>query len=264
MRIIDEEYTKHPFYGVKRMTEWLLVQGYEVNEKRVRRLMRLMGIMAIYPKPRLSGGGNRQDVYPYLLRGLFITRPDQVWVTDITYIRMRKGFVYLVAIMDLFSRYVLSWEVSTTLETEFCLRALDRALNISKPEIFNSDQGVQFTSDEYTGRLQSGEIQISRDGKGRAFDNIFVERLWRSVKYEEVYLKDYKTVPEAIRELNTYFRFYNQERLHQSLKYNTPENIYRGISREEYVTSNHLIIQVFDGDGINPKKEAEVRVVEMT
>lgn len=236
MRLIDEEYTRHPFYGVKRMTRWLLGQGYAVNEKRVRRLLRLMGIMAIYSKPRLSGGSLRQAVYPYLLRGLMITRPDQVWGTDITYIRMRKGFIYLVAIMDLFSRYVLSWEVSTTLETEFCLSALNRALGVAKPEIINSDQGVQFTSDDYTGRLQSAGIQISRDGKGRAFDNIFVERLWRSVKYEEVYLKDYTTVREAVRELNDYFRFYNTERLHQSLEYNTPGNVYRGIPREVPVT----------------------------
>ena len=232
MRLIDEEYTLCPFYGVKRMTEWLRGLGYGVNEKRVRQLLRLMGIMAIYPKPRLSLGGAQQAVYPYLLQGLSITRPDHVWVTDITYIRMRKGFIYLVAIMDLFSRYVLSWEISTTLETGFCLSALDHALAVGKPEIFNSDQGVQFTSDAYAGRLQSAGIRISRDGKGRAFDNIFVERLWRSVKYEEVYLKDYTTVPEAVRELNAYFRFYNTERLHQSLGYIPPSNIYRGLQRD--------------------------------
>jgi len=232
MRRIDEEYTRHPFYGVKRMTGWLVDQGYEVNEKRVRRLLRLMGIMAIYPKPRLSAGSPRPVTYPYLLRGLSITCPDQVWATDITYVRMRKGFIYLVAIMDLFSRYVLSWEVSTTLETEFCLWALDRALLIAKPGIFNSDQGVQFTSDDFTGRLKHAEIRISWDGKGRAYDNIFVERLWRSVKYEEVYLKEYATVREAVRELNAYFRFYNTERLHQSLGYRTPWNLYRGITAE--------------------------------
>jgi putative transposase len=232
MRLIDEEYTRHPFYGVCKMTEWLWGLGYGVNEKRMRRLMRLMDIMAIYSKPRLSGGISRQAAYPYLLRGLSIVRPDQVWGTDITYIRMRKGFIYLVAIMDLFSRYVLSWEVSTTLETEFCLGALDRALRISTPEIFNSDQGVQFTSDDFTGRLQSAGIRISWDGKGRAFDNILVERLWRSVKYEEVYVKDYATVREAVRELNAYFRFYNTGRPHQSLENNTPWNVYRGISRE--------------------------------
>jgi putative transposase len=230
MRIMDEEYIRHPFYGVERMTGWLTRQGYGVNAKRVRRLLRLMGLMAIYPKPRLSGGVPRQTVYPYLLRGLLITRPDHVWATDITYIRMRKGFVYLVAVMDLFSRYVLSWEVSTSLETEFCLNALDRALLISKPEIFNSDQGVQFTGDAFTERLRNAEIRISWDGKGRAYDNIFVERLWRSVKYEEVYLKEYATVREAMRELNAYFRFYNTERLHQSLEYKTPWNVYRGIS----------------------------------
>ncbi len=239
MRLIDEEYTRHPFYGVKRMTGLLLGQGYGVNEKRVRRLLRLMGIMAIYPTPRLSGGSPRPAVYPYLLRGLLVTRPNQVWGTDITYIRMRKGFIYLVAVMDLFSWYVLSWEVSTTLETEFCLSALDRALCNSKPEIFNSDQGVQFTSDDFTGRLKSAGIRISWDGKGRAFDNIFVERLWRSVKYEEVYLKDYATVREAIRELNAYFRFYNTERLHQSLENNTPWNVYRGKPRPTLMPYPH-------------------------
>lgn len=232
MRLIDEEYTRYPYYGVIKMTEWMRGQGYGVNEKRVRRLMRLMDIMAIYPKPRLSGGSSHRATYPYLLRGLSIVRPNQVWGTDITYVRMRKGFIYLVAIMDLFSRYVLSWEISTTLETEFCLNALDRALCISTPEIFNSDQGVQFTSDEFTGRLRSAGIRISWDGKGRAFDNILVERLWRSVKYEEVYVKDYATVREAVRELNTYFQLYNTERQHQSLEYNTPWNVYRKMPRE--------------------------------
>ena len=231
MRLMDEEYTRHPFYGVKRMACWLTCQGHAVNEKRVRRLLRLMGIMAIYPKPRLSIGIPRLVVYPYLLRGLEITRSDQVWATDITYIRMRKGFLYLVAVMDLFSRYVLSWDISTSLETEFCLSALDRSLLISKPEIFNSDQGVQFTSDAFTGRLRDAQIRISWDGRGRAYDNIFVERLWRSVKYEEVYLKEYATVREAIRELNAYFRFYNTERLHQSLEYKTPRDVYGGIPR---------------------------------
>jgi putative transposase len=232
MRRIDEEYTRHPFYGVENMTDWLAGQGYGVNVKRVRRLMRQMGIMAIYPKPRLSGGSSGQEVYPYLLRGLAITRSDQVWGTDITYIRMRKGFIYLTAIMDLFSRYVLSWEVSTTLEMEFCLAALDLALCISKPEIFNSDQGVQYTSDTFTGRLMGAGIRISMNGRGRAFDNIFVERLWWSVKYEEVYVKEYATVREAVRELTAYFRFYNTERGHRSLEKNTPWNAYRGIPRE--------------------------------
>jgi putative transposase len=235
LRLIDEEYTRHPFYGVKRMTEWLSGQGYGVNEKRVRRLLRLMGIMAIYPKPRLSVGDAQQAFYPYLLKGLLIIRPDHVWATDITYIRMRKGFIYLVAIMDLYSRYVLSWEISTTLETEFCLSTLDRALAFGTPEIFNSDQGVQFTSDAYAGQLQNAGIRISRDGKGRAFDNIFVERLWRSVKYEEVYLKDYTTVSEAVRELNAYFRFYNTERLHQSLGYASPSNVYHGLQRNTVI-----------------------------
>lgn len=227
MRLLDEQYTRYPFYGVLRMTAWLRGQGYEVTPKRVRRLLRQMGLMAIYQKPRLSQAGAGAQHYPYLLRGLRIDRADKVWSTDITYIRLRQGFIYLVAIIDWYSRYVLSWEVAVTLDSSFCLTALERALTMGQPEIFNSDQGAQFTSLAFTRKLMMKEIRISMDGRGRALDNIFMERLWRSVKYEEVYLKDYRNVKEAIEGLRSYFEFYNRERLHQSLDYQTPESVYR-------------------------------------
>lgn len=227
MRLLDEQYLKTPFYGVRRMTEWLKKLGKQVNPKRVRRLLRKMGLFAIYPKPNLSRAATGHKIYPYLLRGLAILRPNQVWSTDITYIRLSRGFVYLVAIMDWFSRYVLSWGVSATLESNFCVEALDQAiLRHGKPDIFNSDQGSQFTSADFTGRLQAEGIQISMDGRGRALDNIFVERLWRSVKYEEVYLRDYGTVPVAVQGLKNYFGFYNTQRQHQSLDYRTPMEVY--------------------------------------
>jgi len=226
MRLIDKQYTHTPFYGVPRMTAWLRRRDHEVNPKRVRRLMRLMGLEAIYPKPRLSLGAKSHHKYPYLLRGLKIEAPNQVWATDITYIRLASGFVYLVAIMDWFSRYVVSWEVSVTLEAAFCLAALERALETALPEIFNSDQGVQFTSEDFTNLLDSRGVRISMDGRGRCFDNIFVERLWRSVKYEEVYLNDYRDVHESVRRLGMYFEFYNHERLHQALDYRTPAEVY--------------------------------------
>ena len=226
MRLLDEQYTRTPFYGVERMTAWLRSQGYQVNQKRVRRLLRKLGLLAIYPKPDLSKPAQIQAKYPYLLKDVLIERVNQVWSTDITYIRLLAGFVYLAAIMDWHSRYVLAWEVSVTMESEFCLSVLDRALMRGVPEIFNSDQGAQFTSEAFTKKLLSKEIQISWDGRGRALDNIFVERLWRSVKYEEVYLKDYRTVAEAKTGLREYFQFYNTERLHQSLNYKTPETVY--------------------------------------
>jgi len=226
MSLIDEQYTQTPFYGIRRMTVWLKGQGQVVNHKRVSRLMRLMGIEAIYPKKRLSLSDSRHKKYPYLLKGLTVDRPDQVWASDITYVRMRHGFVYLVAILDWFSRYVVSWAVSITLDAEFCIEALRDALSVSKPEIFNSDQGCQFTSTSFVGVLEATGIAISMDGRGRAFDNIFVERLWRSVKYEEVYLREYDSVREAVRSLGAYFRFYNQERPHQSLGYKTPFQVY--------------------------------------
>jgi len=226
MMLLDEQYTRTPFYGVPRMTEWLKTKGYRVNRKRVRRLMRLMGLEAVYPKPWLSKPAKDHKKYPYLLKGVVMERPDQVWSTDITYIRLKGGFIYLVAIMDWHSRYVLSWEVSTTLDAEFCIRALERALTLSSPEIFNSDQGSQFTSVEFTGRLEAIGVMISMDGRGRALDNIFAERLWRTVKYEEVYLKSYETVKEARESLARYFHFYNTERLHESLGYRTPQEAY--------------------------------------
>jgi len=226
MRLLDEQYTQTPFYGVLRMREWLARQGYEVNVKRVRRLLRQMGLEAIYARPRLSASAPGHRIYPYLLRGLPIVRPNQVWGTDITYIRMRHGFVYLVAIMDWFSRYVLSWELSITLDVTFCVAALEWALKTGRPEIFNSDQGSQFTSEQFTGRLLGCDVAISMDGRGRAMDNIFVERLWRTIKYEEVYLKDYAEISEAIANLREYFSFYNRERIHQSLGYQTPAEVY--------------------------------------
>jgi putative transposase len=227
MNLLDEQYTRTPFYGVRRMTAWLNQQGREVNEKRVRRLLRQMGLEAIYPKPRLSQPALGAQVYPYLLKDVGIKAVDQVWSTDITYIRLVGGFIYLMAILDWYSRYVVEWEVSVTLDGSFCLAALERALLRGQPEIFNTDQGSQFTSQSFTGRLLAAGIQISMDGRGRALDNIFVERLWRSVKYEEVYLKDYRNVVEAKRGLGDYFEFYNGERLHQSLDYQTPEEVYR-------------------------------------
>jgi len=226
MDMIDQKYTQHPFYGILRMTAWLHDQGYPVNHKRVQRLMQLMGLQAIYPKPRLSKSGDVSEKYPYLLKGLMIRRPNQVWGTDITYIKLKQGFIYLVAIMDWFSRYVISWEISNSLDVHFCLNALEKAFVKGTPEIFNSDQGSQFTSEVFTSRLKSAEVQISWDGRGRFWDNIFIERLWRSVKYEEVYLKDYVNVPDAIRNLDDYFRFYNSQRHHQALGYKTPEYMF--------------------------------------
>jgi len=226
MRLIDEEYTRHPFYGTRRLTAWLRRNGHEVNHKRISRLMHKMGIQAIYPKPNLSNGSKEHKKYPYLLKGLKIDHPNQVWSTDITYIRMKHGFVYLAAVIDWFSRYVLSFQVSTTLDRDFCVKALKDSLAISIPEVFNTDQGSQFTSEEFTGCLKEHNIDISMDGRGRALDNIFVERLWRSVKYENIYLHDYETVKQVIEGLEKYFKFYNMERLHQSLSYCTPYEVY--------------------------------------
>ncbi len=229
MRLIDEEYTRHPFYGSRKMCAWLRMQGHVVNRKRVRRLMGLMGLESVAPKPDTSRPAPQHKVYPYLLRNLEIGRPDQVWCTDITYIRLAKGFVYLTAVMDWYSRYVLSWEVSVTMEEDFCVSALESALRChGRPDIFNTDQGSQFTGDTFTGVLKDAEVAISMDGKGRAMDNIMVERLWRSVKYEEIYLKDYQSVAELIEALRVYFDFYNHERPHQSHGNATPAQIYHG------------------------------------
>jgi putative transposase len=225
MRLLDEQYTRAPFYGSRKMVEWLRTRGYDVNRKRVSRLMALMGIEAVYPKPKLSQPGEGHRIYPYL-RGVGVDRVNQVWSTDITYIRMAQGFVYLVAVMDWFSRYVLSWRLSLTMELDVCVEALKCALRRGRPEIFNSDQGSQFTSEKFTGELAARQIAISMDGRGRCMDNIFIERLWRSLKYEEVYLKDYESVSAARDGIERYIRFYNQERLHQSLQYRTPATIW--------------------------------------
>lgn len=226
MRIIDEQYTKTPFYGVPRMTEVLRRGGYPVGRKRVARLMRLMGIQGIRPKKNLSKPAEGHRKFPYLLRNMTIDHPNHVWATDITYIRMRSGFLYLVGIMDWYSRYVLSWRISNSLDNLFCIDALDEALATRQPEIFNSDQGSQFTSNNFISILEGREVRISMDGRGRALDNIMIERLWRSVKYEEVYLKDYMSVKDAVDGLGRYLHFYNNERLHQSLGYKTPSEVY--------------------------------------
>jgi len=222
MRSIDQQYLRTPFYGSRKMAE---VLGF--NRKRIQRLMRLMGIEAIYPKRRTTRPAAGHKVYPYLLRNVAITQPDQVWSSDITYVPIRHGFLYLVAVLDWYSRYVLSWRLSNTLEGSFCLEALDEALSAGRPEIFNSDQGSQFTAAAFTARLESCGAAISMDGRGRAMDNVFVERLWRTVKYEEVYLKDYGTAWEAEDSLASYFGFYCHQRIHQSLGYRTPAEVYR-------------------------------------
>ena len=228
MRLIDEQYTQTPFYGWPKMTVYLQQLGYPINHKRVQRLMQVMGLQAIYPKPRTSTPAPEHKIYPYLLRGLEITRPNQVWSADITYVPLSSGFMYLVAIIDWFSRYVLTWQLSNTLDGHFCIQALQQALQRGQPEIFNTDQGAQFTSLAFTGRLEAAHIRISMDGRGRALDNIFVERLWRTVKYEDIYLKDYVTVPALITGLTRYFTFYNEERFHQSLAYRTPVEVHFG------------------------------------
>lgn len=227
-RLMDEQFTQTPFYGARRLCVALREKGYVVNRKKMRRLMQEMGLEAIYPKRNLSLGNKQHRKYPYLLRGLRIDRPKQVWSEDITYIRLEKGFVYLTAIIDWFSRYVLSWKLSNLLDADFCLEALREALGQGSPEIFNTDQGVQFTSGEFTGLLEEKGIAVSMDGKGRALDNIFVERLWRSVKYEEVYLKDYRTVRDAEEGLKRYFDYYNHSRPHQSLDYKKPHEVHFG------------------------------------
>jgi putative transposase len=231
MRKIDEQYLKTPFYGSRRMAAHLIRHGDEVNRKRVQRLMGLMGLEAIYRKPRLSLRDENHEVFPYLLRNVAIVRPDQVWSTDITYLPMRRGFLYLVAIIDWYSRYVLSWQLSNTLDTTFCIAALEEALSGPRaPDIFNTDQGSQFTSKDFTGLLKAHGITISMDGRGRFLDNIFIERLWRAVKYEEVYLNPYENGLDAHNGLGKYFPFYNVERPHQSLNYQTPSEIYFGVA----------------------------------
>jgi putative transposase len=232
MALMDRQYLKTPFYGSRKMTAWLRSQGYQVNRKRVRRLMRAMGLQAIYRRPNTSKPAPDHQVYPYLLKGLEINRVNQVWTADITYIPMARGFLYLVAIMDWHSRYVLAWRLSNTLEVDFCMEALAEALSKGRPEVFNTDQGSQFTSEAFTGILLEQGIQISMDGKGRYTDNIFVERLWRSIKYEEVYLKAYGNGTEARAGIGAYLDFYNQERPHQALGYRTPGEVFEGQQRK--------------------------------
>jgi putative transposase len=226
MKLIDRQYLATPFYGARKMVAHLKSQNYRVNRKHVQRLMRVMGIMAIYRRPRTSKPGPGNKIYPYLLKGLEVTRPNQVWCADITYIPMSRGFMYLVVIMDWYSRYVLSWRLSNTLDADFCVDALEEALRKGEPEIFNTDQGVQFTGEAFTEVLQRHGVRISMDGKGSYNDNLFIERLWRTVKYEEVYLKAYKDGREARIGIGNYFRFYNTERPHQVLGYRTPGKVY--------------------------------------
>lgn len=236
MRLLDEEYTRHPFYGARRLSDWVCRQGHPAGREKVGRLMKEMGIEAIYPKKPLSLKNKDHKIYPYLLRTLKINRPDQVWCSDITYVRMQRSFAYLTVVMDWFSRYVLSWGLSLSLESDFCVLALETALERAKPEIFNTDQGSQFTSETFTSVLKDAQVQISMDGKGRAFDNIMVERLWRSVKYEEVYLNEYANLFSARELLGEYFKFYNEERRHSGLGKRTPSAVYHE-GRQQLVAS---------------------------
>jgi putative transposase len=232
MKMIDRQYLATPFYGARRLAAWLKKQGWIVNRKRVRRLMQVMGLKAIYRRPRTSQPAPGHRTYPYLLSGMEITRPDQVWAADITYIPMARGFLYLVAIMDWRSRYVLSWRLSNTLDGDFCLEALEEALRKGRPDVLNTDQGAQFTAEAFTGMLERHGVRISMDGKGRYSDNLFVERLWRTVKYEEVYLKAYQDGREARIGIGDYFRFYNTQRPHQALGYRTPAEAHASIPME--------------------------------
>jgi len=227
MRLIDEQYLKTPFYGSRRMMAVLERCGEAVNRKRIQRLMALMGLEGLDPRRRTTVADPDARAYPYLLRDRVLTRIDEVWSSDITYVPMRRGFMYLTAVIDWYSRYVLSWRLSNTMDVGFCLEALDEALQRGRPQIFNTDQGSQFTSREYTGRLEAAGIAVSRDGRGRALDNVFVERLWRSVKYEDIYIKDYEHIVDLAVGLSAYFQFYDEERLHQSLGYRTPGEVYR-------------------------------------
>jgi len=230
MHAIDRQFTKTPFYGVGKMREGLLRQGVMVGHDRLRKLLRKMGLRALYPKPKpkTSTPSPEHEIYPYLLRDVEIVRPNQVWSADITYIRMMRGFIYLVAILDWYSRYVLSWALSKSLQDDFCIAALEEALKNAKPQIFNTDQGTQFTSADFTGLLKDAKVAVSMDGRGRVFDNIFTERFWRTVKYEEVYIREYRSFEEARRGIGAYMQFYNRERLHQSLGYRTPAEVYLG------------------------------------
>lgn len=228
MRLIDEQYLKRPYYGVPRMTWWLNEHGHVVNHKRVARLMRVMGLQATLPGPHTSKPHPEHRIYPYLLHGMEIAAPCEVWCTDLTYVPMERGFMYLMAVMDWFSRYVIAWDVSNSMESEFCVSVLKRALKKGRPEIFNTDQGSQFTSEEFTGTLSKADVRISMDGRGRALDNAFIERLWRSVKYEDIYLRAYADGHALLAGLARYFRFYNHKRPHSALANRTPASCHRG------------------------------------
>ena len=231
MRLLDEQYFKTPFYGVRRLTAWLQQQGYNINRKRTGRLMGIMGWKTLFRGHNTSKPNKEHKVYPYLLRGLAIERPNQVWATDITYVPMKKGFLYLCAIIDLHTRYAVGWSISNTMTAEWCTEVLKQAIEMhGKPEIFNTDQGSQFTSEVFTGCLEKHEVQISMDGKGRAIDNVFIERLWKSVKYEHVYLHSPADGVELNEGLSRYFTFYNRERLHQSLGYLVPQDVYKRVA----------------------------------
>ncbi len=243
MKVIDEEYTKRPFYGSRQMTNFLRNKDYIINRKRVQRLMRTMGLEAIYPKRNLSQPGKRDKKYSYLLRGITIDKCNQVWGTDITYIRLSKGFLYLVAMIDWYSRYVVAWKLSNSMDIVFCLEVAEEALKLGKPEIINSDQGSQFTSPRFTEIFENKGVRISWDGKGRALDNIFVERFWRSLKYEEVYLKEYRNVKEARSGINSYMNFYNDERPHQSLDGKRPREVFHGA----YVPRKNILMKEIGG-----------------
>jgi putative transposase len=264
MRRMDEIYLRWPFYGSRRLVAELRGEGFDVGRKHVRRLMRLMGIEVIYQKPNTSRKQPDHAIYPYLLRNLAIERPDQVWCADITYVPMARGFVYLVAIMDWHSRYVLAWRLSITMETDFCVEALGEAMRrFGKPDIFNTDQGAQFTAAAFTGALAAQAVRISMDGKGRYLDNIFIERLWRSLKYEAVFLKAYASVPEARQDIGDWLNFYNDQRKHQALDYRTPGEIYRGAGAtcgyvdkaRALTTSPQALLQQQERDSIQSRKE---------
>ena len=254
MKLIDRQYLTTPFYGARRIAAWLKNKGYEVNRKRIRRLMRIMGLKAIYRRPRISQPAPGHRIYPYLLNGINITRSNQVWAADITYIPMARGFLYLVVIMDWYSRYVLSWRLSNTLDAGFCVEALEEALRKGRPDIFNTDQGTQFTSEVFTGILKQHEVRISMDGKGRYSDNLFIERLWRTVKYEEVYLKAYQNGRDARVGIGNYFRFYNTERPHQALGYLTPAEVF--ISSPVETTHRGMVESLLPDTSTDPLRTA--------
>jgi putative transposase len=250
MALVDRQYLRTPFYGARRLAAWLRTQGHAVTRKRVKRLMQLMGLAALYQRLRTSRPAPEHRIYPYLLRGLVIERINQVWAADICYIPMARGFLYLVAVMDWVSRYVLAWRLSNLLDTSFCVAALEEALSKGRPEIFNTDQGSQFTDEDFTSVLHAHEVAISMDGRGRFSDNIFVERLWRSLKYEEVYLRAYESVAEARQGIASYFEFYNNERLHQALGYRAPRQLFERTSVPLFRRGGKWLVPAREADGI--------------